>query len=71
MNKIPLMLSKQDLACQYFPNISPHSAVNKLMSWLERNTELMSRLVELGYRKTQKQFTRDQIRAIYDVILEP
>ena len=68
---IPLFISKSELANMYMPTLSPHSAVNKLMSWIELNTELTAALIATGYKKTQKQFNRAQIRLIFDYLDEP
>lgn len=69
--KLPLFISKSELAMMYLPGLSPHSAVNRLMIWIEKNSELMSELINLGYKKTQKQFNRDQLKAIFRYLDEP
>lgn len=57
--------SKKSLALRYFPFLTPHSAVNKLMSLIVSNRRLLSRLQEVGYVQTQRHFTPLQVEEIY------
>ncbi len=61
-------MKKTDLALQYFPYYSTHSAVNRLMSWINYNQELLASLKKKGYRKTQKFFTPAQVEIIYKML---
>lgn len=63
--------SKKELACLYFPDSSPRTAVNHLMSWIRNDTELFEQLEEMGYRKQSKAFTPREVRAIVDDFGEP
>ena len=69
--KVPPFISKSELSMMYLAGFAPHSAVNRFMLWLEKNADLMSELIHLGYRKTQKQFNRDQIKVIFQYLDEP
>lgn len=57
--------SKKSLALQYFPFLTPHSAVNKLMSLITDNQRLLARLQEAGYVQSQRHFTPLQVEEIY------
>ena len=64
--------SKKELALLYFPtSYSPHTAVNHLMSWINRCTPLSDRLHEMGYRKTDKFFSPRQVAEIVEHLGEP
>lgn len=71
MRDIALFTPKQTLASQYLPDLSPRSAVNRLMQWIGYNRDLTDALLATGYNKLQKQFTREQVRLIYDYLGEP
>ncbi|QNR23164.1 DUF4248 domain-containing protein [Croceimicrobium hydrocarbonivorans] len=61
----------QELATLYLPNIQPRSASLRLRAWLERNTALYSKLLELGFFKGCKILTPEMVREIVSVIGEP
>lgn len=60
---------KSELALMYFPTASsPHTAVNHLMSWVNRCTELRQALEAAGYRKTAKFFTPKEVAQIIEYL---
>lgn len=60
---------KSELALMYFPTASsPHTAVNHLMSWVNRCTELREALEAAGYRKTAKFFTPKEVAKITEYL---
>ena len=63
--------TKKELALCYFPNSKPHTAVNHLMSWVQRCTPLWQKLQKMGYFSTSKLFTPGQVRAIVEHLGEP
>ena len=64
-------MSKSELAMAYAPNLTPQSAVNRLMDWIRRNPELMEALDRTGYCKHQKLLTSLQVRIIFSYLGEP
>lgn len=64
-------MTKSDVAQKYFPHITPHSAVNKLMSIITDDTVLAHQLRSLGYRPTQRFFSPAQLTAIFSRLGEP
>lgn len=64
--------TKKELALCYFPTSeNPHSAVNHLMSWINRCTPLREALEAQGYRKSAKWFSPREVRMIIDHLGEP
>ncbi len=63
--------SKKELALMYFPDSQPRTAVNHLMSWIRRCTQLWTELQATGYETTCKTFTPRQVRAIVEQLGEP
>ena len=63
--------TKKELALMYFPDSSPRTAVNHLMSWIHRCTLLWQQLQEMGYSTTSKAFTPRQVKAIVEQLGEP
>ena len=64
--------SKAELALFYFPTAqNPHSAVNRLMSWIKRYPGLEDRLLSQGYRKTSKFFSSKEVGFIVECLGEP
>ena len=63
--------TKKELALCYFPNSNPHTAVNHLMSWIQRCAPLREQLQQMGYFSTSKAFTPRQVRAIVEMLGEP
>ena len=68
----PRALGKSELAMLYFPQTeSAHTAVNHLMSWINRNPELLEALRLTGYRKQAKYFSPKEVALIVDFLGEP
>lgn len=63
--------TKKELALFYFPDASPHTAVNRLMRWINRNAPLLVRLEGLGYCKTARWFTSREVKLIVEHLGEP
>ena len=63
--------TKKELALCYFPNSNPRTAVNHLMSWIQRCAPLWEQLQQMGYIATSKAFTPRQVRAIVEQLGEP
>ena len=63
--------TKKELALCYFPNSNPRTAVNHLMSWIQRCAPLREQLQQMGYFSTSKAFTPRQVRAIVEMLGEP
>ena len=63
--------TKKELALLYFPNSKPRTAVNHLMSWIRRCTQLWQHLLATGYSVTSKAFTPREVRAIVEELGEP
>lgn len=63
--------TKKELALCYFPDSSPHTAVNHLMAWILRNQPLVDTLTGMGYQKTSKWFSPRQVEAIIEILGEP
>lgn len=59
-------ISKKELALMYFPDSTPHVAVNHLMAWINQAPDLLAQLESMGYRKSHKIFTPRQARLILD-----
>ncbi len=60
---------KSELAMLYFPTAgSSHTAVNHLMSWINRCTPLKQALAEQGYYKMSKFFTPKEVALIVEYI---
>ncbi len=63
--------TKKELALLYFPDASPHTAVNRLMRWITRCTPLMEALRAAHYRDTERSFTPKQVECIVRFLGEP
>ena len=63
--------TKKELALMYFPDSRPRTAVNHLMAWIRRCTQLWRQLHEFGYQPTNKVFTPREVRAIIQQLGEP
>lgn len=64
--------SKKELGLMYFPTAtSPHSAVNRLMSWVYGCPELTRKLEELGYNKNCKCLSPRQVELMVYYLGEP
>lgn len=64
-------IRKQTLALEYFPDATPHVAVNHLMRWINRCTKLLSELEAQDYRKNKRYFSPTQKESIYYYLGEP
>ena len=63
--------TKKELALLYFPDSSPHTAVNHLMAWIRRCTPLWAQLQAMGYYINSKAFTPREVRTIVEYLGEP
>lgn len=64
--------TKKELALCYFPQSeNPHSAVNRLIVWVNRCAPLKAALEARGYRKTAKWFNPLEVRLIVEHLGEP
>ena len=63
--------TKKELALLYFPTSDPHTAVNRLMSWVNRCKPLHTALLDQGYQKTAKWLSLREVRLITEHLGEP
>jgi hypothetical protein len=72
MNKFPIRVySKKELALCYFPESTPHTAVNRLMAWILQNNSLITQLQNIGYQKSSKLFSPRQVELITEYLGTP
>lgn len=73
MNSNPTIkrYTKKELALLYFPSSSPDTARHHLMDWIKRDFLLKKALHQTGYRPTQREFTAQQVRLIFEFLGEP
>lgn len=64
-------ISKQALAHEYFPDATPHVAVNHLMRWINRCAPLLAELSASGYRTRKRYFSPIQREYVYDFLGDP
>lgn len=64
-------MTKQELACLYAPNLTPHSAVNRLMRWISLHPTLSAELEANGYHKTMKVLTAMHVALIVKYLGAP
>lgn len=50
-------MSKRELAVLYAPDLTPHSAVNRMMNWVDNHPVLHAELLANGYRKNMRMLT--------------
>ena len=62
---------KGELAQAYAPNLSTGSAVNRLVYWIKKNTQLSEALAQTGYQHNQRLFTSKQVALIFEYLGEP
>ena len=63
---------KSELALLYFPaSCTAHTAVNHLMSWVNRCKDLKQELEKAGYKKTAKYFTPKEVTKIVEYLGYP
>ena len=63
--------TKQELARLYFPDIPSHTAVNRLMRWINRCEPLREAIGETGYQPRNRLFTPRQTALICRFLGEP
>ena len=61
-----IFTSKTDLARAYFPYIGERSARQKLMSLINEDSELYSKLLESGYMPRNHEFSPAQVQMIFE-----
>lgn len=64
-------ISKSDLALQYVPNVTPHSAANRLMAWINGCKALVGELAKTGYNTRHKYLSAEQVKLIREYLGEP
>lgn len=64
-------MSKQELAQMYAPNLTPHSAVNRMMNWVGHHPRLLAELTANGYRKNLRMLTAMQVGLIVKYLGAP
>lgn len=62
---------RTELACMYYPKLTPHAAWKKLKALMEGCRGLMERLRELEYDDNRRSFTPAEVKAIVDFLAEP
>lgn len=61
----------KELASYYFPDLHPKSASRRLVSWIERDKELLDELKSTGYRKGQRIYSPRQTAILLYHLGEP
>lgn len=64
-------MPKYELAQMYAPELTVHSAVNRLMHWIQHHPQLWHELLLTGYRKNAKLFSPRQVELIVEFLGEP
>lgn len=64
-------MTKRELAMLYAPELTPHAAVNRLMTWISRIPKLGRELEQTGYQKHCKLLSPDQVQLIFKYLGEP
>jgi hypothetical protein len=64
-------MTKQQLALLYSADLTPHSAVNRLMRWIGQCEPLLKALDETGYKKYNRIFSPKQVALIFQYLGEP
>ena len=63
--------AKQELAMLYFPDATPHAAVNRLGRWISRNRGLQSAFRRLHTHKAAKFYTSAEVSKIVQYLGPP
>ena len=63
--------AKQELACMYFPEATPHTAVNRLTRWIRRCRPLRQQIRDCQLSKHAKFFTPKEVALIIEYLGEP
>ena len=64
--------SKKELALCYFPQCeNPHTAVNRLMRWINRCAQLHKALKDHGYQTSSRWFSPQEVRLIIQYLGDP
>ena len=63
--------AKSELAMLYFPDASPHVALNRLNGWIRRCEELRKALAECHQSARAKFFSAQSVRLIVEYLGEP
>ena len=72
MTKFEIQASTQkEFALLYFPSAEPHTAVNRLMSWVKRCKPLHIALIAQGYKKTAKWLSPREVAIVVEHLGEP
>lgn len=66
-----IAMNKRDLAQLYSPELTPRSAVNRLMRWISIHPVLSDELRKAGYRKGSRVFSPRQVELIVEHLGEP
>lgn len=66
-----LPMTKRELAQMYSPDLTPHSAVNRLMRWVRHHPVLRAKLEGSGYRKRARLLSARQVGLIVEYLGEP
>ena len=63
--------TKSELALLYSPGAKYESAIRMLNRYLHRCYGLLDELYRLGYRASNRRFTRQQVAVVFDYLGEP
>lgn len=66
-----LPMTKQELALMYAPDLTPHSAVNRLMKWVKFHPVLWTQLQQTGYQNHSRILSAHQVQLIVEHLGEP
>jgi hypothetical protein len=62
---------KSELALLYFPDSTPHVALNHLNSWIKQCPELVEELAGCHQSRFAKYFSKEAVRLIVEYLGEP
>ena len=62
---------RMELAQLYSPSLTSRAAWRKLQGWMGSYPKLYNRLAEIGYQKSQRSFTPQQVQLIFEALGEP